>query len=138
MKQQKGFTILELLVSIAIIAILSTFILVSMGSIKEKGRDATRMSHLKQLSNALNLYYSNHNNFPVQVTQITITGNDTFSLTLEDDEVIPEVQPDPLFPSPAYTYKYQSLDGTTYTITFCLETDSIQKYAQGCANTMTP
>ncbi|MFC1721080.1 type II secretion system protein [Patescibacteria group bacterium] len=136
MKKQKGFTILELLITMAIFAILTSIVLISMTTVKEKNRDAVRMSHLKQIENALNLYYSNNNVFPIAAAQIDITGSDALSIALENDGATREVQPDPLHPNVVYTY--QSVDGTTYTVTFCLETNTIQSYSQGCGNTLTP
>jgi len=95
------------------------------------------MTQLHQIENALNLYFTNHNAFPVEATAVTITGSDSFSTALTTDGVIPEVNPDPTHPS--YTYTYQSnASGTTYTISFCLETNTIAGYSQGCGNTLTP
>ena len=53
----RGFTLIELLVVIAIIGILSSVVLASLNSARQKGRDARRISDLKQLQLALELYY---------------------------------------------------------------------------------
>ena len=53
----RGFTLIELLVVIAIIGILSSIVLASLNSARQKGRDARRVSDLKQLQLALELYY---------------------------------------------------------------------------------
>lgn len=58
MKDKKGFTLIELLVVVAIIGVLASVVLVSLNSVRSKGRDATRKSDLKQLSNALELCYN--------------------------------------------------------------------------------
>jgi prepilin-type N-terminal cleavage/methylation domain-containing protein len=57
MKSTKGFTLIELLVVIAIIGILSSVVLASLNSARQKGRDARRVSDLKQLQLALELFY---------------------------------------------------------------------------------
>src|SRR3989344_5533377 len=53
----RGFTLIELLVVIAIIGILSSVVLASLNSARQKGRDTARVSALKQLQLALELYY---------------------------------------------------------------------------------
>ena len=55
---KKGFTLIELLVVIAIIGLLSTLAVVSLSSAREKARNAKRMSDLKQVSTAMELYSS--------------------------------------------------------------------------------
>jgi prepilin-type N-terminal cleavage/methylation domain-containing protein len=59
-KINKGFTLIELLVVIAIIGILSSVVLASLNSARAKARDSERLSTLKQISNALELYASDH------------------------------------------------------------------------------
>ncbi len=50
-----GFTLIELLVVIAIIGLLSSVVFASLNSARVKGRDANRVSTLKQIANAVNL-----------------------------------------------------------------------------------
>jgi len=140
MKKNKtldGFTILELLISVAIIALLSSIILFGISTIKEKSRDARRMSDVKQIQNALNLYFTSHNTFPVFPAEITITGDDAFSLLLENEKTIPAIPTDPM---PTFgSYKYQSNSvGTDFYLNFCLETNTIPKYSRGCNNRVSP
>lgn len=56
-KNKKGFSLIELLVVIAIIGILSSVVMVSLNSTRAKGRDAKRITDVKQISLALALYY---------------------------------------------------------------------------------
>ena len=60
----KGFTLIELLVVIAIIGVLATIVLASLNSARTKGQDATRISDVKSLETALELYYNDHNTYP--------------------------------------------------------------------------
>ncbi len=65
---KKGFTLIELLVVIAIIGMLSGMVLVGMGGVREKARDARRVSDLEALGTAVMLYYSSTESFPDNAT----------------------------------------------------------------------
>ncbi len=69
----RGFTLIELLVVVAIIGILSSIVLASLNSARKKGRDARRVSDIKQLQLALELYYDSCNRYP-NVAQFSATG----------------------------------------------------------------
>jgi prepilin-type N-terminal cleavage/methylation domain-containing protein len=62
---KKGFTLVELLVVIAIIGILSAVAVVSLGGIREKGRDARRLSDMDALKQAMELYKNENVGYPV-------------------------------------------------------------------------
>lgn len=59
-----GFTLIELLVAMAILAILSTIAFGSFRSTQMRSRDAQRKSDLKQISNALEMFYNDKNRYP--------------------------------------------------------------------------
>jgi prepilin-type N-terminal cleavage/methylation domain-containing protein len=61
---QKGFTLIELLVVIAIIGILSAVVLVSLNSARAKSRDARRLSDVRQIMTALEIYYNDNGAYP--------------------------------------------------------------------------
>ena len=67
-KLSRGFTLIELLVVIAIIGILSSVVLASLNSARQKGRDAKRISDVKQLQLALELYYDANGQYPATVS----------------------------------------------------------------------
>jgi len=61
---KKGFTLIELLVVIAIIGILSSVVLASLNTARSKSRDAKRISDVKQIQLALELYYDQNGSYP--------------------------------------------------------------------------
>jgi prepilin-type N-terminal cleavage/methylation domain-containing protein len=62
MPKQKGFTLVELLMVIAIIGLLSTIAVVSFNNAKARARDAKRMGDLTALRKAIDIYIQDHNN----------------------------------------------------------------------------
>lgn len=63
-KKGAGFTVIELLIVLAIIILISGFILVSLRSIKERGRDARRFQEINQIVKALQLYWADYGYYP--------------------------------------------------------------------------
>ena len=61
---KNGFTLIELLVAIAIISILATVVIVSLNSSRQKARDTERVSNVKEVSKALELYKSDNGGYP--------------------------------------------------------------------------
>jgi len=64
-KDNKGFTLIELLVVIAIIGILATVVTTNLSSARMKGRDAKRLSDIKELQKALDLYSDSCGGYPL-------------------------------------------------------------------------
>jgi len=62
-----GFTLIEVLVVIAIIGILASIVLASLDTSRKKGRDARRLSDIKQIQLALEVYYDQNNSFPPNI-----------------------------------------------------------------------
>lgn len=134
MSNRRGFTLVELLVVIAIIGLLSTLAVVSLGTARSKARDARRISDVKQIQTALELYFADAGVYPVEnPTAITLgTGGATDILTESGFEngssptgtTIYMGQVPQNFPQPASIDDYEYVTdagGLTYTITFQLE-----------------
>jgi prepilin-type N-terminal cleavage/methylation domain-containing protein len=102
-RNQRGFTLIELLVVIAIIGILSSVVLASLNSARKKGRDARRISDLKQLQLALELYYDANQRFPAESEMYPSSGTST----LVTNRYISSM---PVDPSGLGTYEYAGLD----------------------------
>jgi prepilin-type N-terminal cleavage/methylation domain-containing protein len=58
--QNKGFTLVELLIAVTILAILSSIGLVTYSSAQVSGRDSRRKQDLHSIATALSFYYENH------------------------------------------------------------------------------
>lgn len=72
--RQRGFTLIELLVVIAIIGILSSVVLASLNTARQKGRDARRISDIKQLQLALELNYDSAQSYPAALSTLSSSG----------------------------------------------------------------
>ncbi len=127
MKKVKGFTLIELLVVIAIIGLLSTLAVVALNNARQKSRDAKRVSDVKQVSTALELYFADNNGYPVAAAAITLGDADHDCLDKGGFVAACATAPTymgtvPSNPSPNGTaYTYAISDGTTYSIGFTLE-----------------
>lgn len=145
-KQNNGFTILEILVVLAIGALILSFGFIGYRDLKAKSRDSTREHDIKQIRNSLDLYVNNTGVFPCQGEGETVIGaGSCLSDALLGVGVIPALPVDPLGKisgvcgdSNSYVYCYQSLeDGFNYQIRYNLETDSILGKSKGW-QTMSP
>lgn len=122
---KKGFTLIELLVVIAIIGLLSTLAVVALGSARQKSRDAKRLSDIKQVQTALELYYTDNNAYPTAATAVTL-GDGTHACLNSSGFAASGCASAymglvPTDPQSTGLYSYISADGTTYTITATLE-----------------
>jgi prepilin-type N-terminal cleavage/methylation domain-containing protein len=61
---RKGFTLIELLVVIVIIGLLATIVLVSLNNARKKARDTKRLSDMRTIITALEMYYDDNNAYP--------------------------------------------------------------------------
>lgn len=59
-----GFTLIEMLVSLAIIGILAGVTMAAFGGARMRGRDAQRMTDIKNIQVALTKYYDAHDQYP--------------------------------------------------------------------------
>ena len=63
-EKERGFTLIELLVVIAIIGVLASMVMTSLSKAKAKARDARRVEDIRQIQNALEMYYAEHGRYP--------------------------------------------------------------------------
>jgi type II secretion system protein G len=64
MKALRAFTLIELIVVIAIIGLLSSIVMASLADTRKEALDKRRMEDLRQVKNALELYYTDHRVYP--------------------------------------------------------------------------
>jgi len=111
LNRSKGFTLIELLVVISIIGILASIFIVGLGGVREKARDTKRIADLRQVQNALELYYSKEEEYPKLDTwsglQTTLIGASIGITKLPNDADT--------------SYDYGSTDGTSYVLKAKLE-----------------
>ena len=71
MSKQRGFTLIEILVVIAIIGVLATIILAAVGSAREKAAYAKARSELRQINLAMRLLYDDTGFYPSNLADQT-------------------------------------------------------------------
>ncbi len=128
---KKGFTLIELLVVIAIIALLSTLSVVALNSARVKSRDARRLSDIKQIRTALEMFFDNNQTYPTgsgvllggpNCACLNTSGWTTAGCT--GTVYMQKVPTDPKNTSPfIYTYTTQG-NGASYTIKYQIESPS--------------
>ena len=155
MVHKKGFTLIELLVVISIIGLLSTLGAVSLNSARQRSRDARRVADMKNLPTALELYFDVNSVYPVEASAVSLAvtanknilcsssasfagscagGNTYMTLTTP---AAPGCSDAVSVANVAENYSYISADGSTYTVTFCLET-GVGAFASAGDRTLTP
>lgn len=118
----KAFTLIELLVVISVVGILSLVIITSLNSAKEKARDARRLQDIRQIQNALDMYYSDHGRYPSPNSDSPAcggwdtTGDGSFIVELVSKSYLTSHILDPVYNTSCtgyYYYRYNVSYGST-------------------------
>jgi len=128
----KGFTLVEVLVVVAIISILMTIMLPNFNTARLKGKDAKRKANMKQIQAALEMYKADQSNklYPTNPGVVTKTGTNVLSaLSLN---YLPQFPTDPA--DPLYQFYYYTTDGgITYTLCGYLEYEADSEINSLCS-----
>ena len=74
-KNLNGFTLIELIVVIAIIGILASIVYNPIINSLRKGRDAKRVSEMKSIQNALFNFYDSYGQYPVSLKNLSASSS---------------------------------------------------------------
>jgi prepilin-type N-terminal cleavage/methylation domain-containing protein len=130
-KSGAGFTLIEMLVVVAIIGLLSSVILVGLGDVRQEARDTRRVADIRQIQNQLEIYYSMNQNYPADIYDLAGTPYDPVT-----DPTTGELR----------KYAYQRISLNSYLLGTCLEGErptgishitqtfpnGITNYGEGC------
>jgi len=127
-----GFTLIELLVVIAIIGLLATLAVISLNNARAKSRDAKRVSDIRQVQTALELYFSDNDLYPPGAGGVLGGTSGSFQVLCDSAAgwqanttgcgavYMPDVPENPTPNGADYIYT-QVGGGDDYTVTFTLE-----------------
>lgn len=111
-KAQKGFTIIELLIVIAIIAILAGLVLNNFQGAQAKARDTQRVTDVNNIHSKLEEYYNENGGYPNAMAASNFPGIDAESLNDPDGDAIAVTEKantgaaDPAAPTNDAEYQY--------------------------------
>lgn len=110
MKEKQGFTLIELIVSVTIIAVLTVVGIVSFSGSNQKARDSKRMADMENIRMALELYR--------QSTGSTYPSTNDYENGILVPDYIAQIPTDPKGVSYTYT---PAANGYTYILEIDLE-----------------
>lgn len=131
-----GMSKIEILIVLLVLGIMGALSAVAVSSARERTRDVTRLSHVRELQDALESYFTDHSAYPIAGEAIALgqgatqcLSNEGFDCSIAPDDAYLEVVPAPPVAGLKElvacggvdnVYCYES-DGEQYRITFELE-----------------
>ena len=136
--KQKGFTIVELLIVIVVIAILAGITIVAYNGIQTRARDNVRKADLNSLAKAIEAFYAINGNYPMPPGWCTQFSGVPY-ISAFKTEIAPFMQNVPLDPLYANTYQdyfYRNINDQSFQLYAELEgSDLADDGFAGCTRT---
>lgn len=133
----RGFTLIEMLVVIAIIALLTGIIITNLTGARAKARDSQRVSDIGNIQLALELYFDRCKHYPTALVVGSATQCVTTTGTVDLGSYMSTIPTPPASPLNQAKYDYAINDGTTptdYVLHITLENENdVVKNALGSA-----
>lgn len=118
-KQTDGFTIVELLIVVVVIAILAAITIVAFNGIQAKARDSKRASETRAIVQALEMYVADNGSYPS-----VGTDNIGYPLTRLNTALVPKyISAIPTPPSGGSSADYQYVRGPESTLSYGIRVD---------------
>lgn len=102
----RGFTLVEIVITITVIAVVTTLPIVAYSGLQKNGRDTRRKQDLDNLNTAIIRYKNETGTYPIG-TDLSV---------LQDQGYVQNLPADPLENNPDYQYLYESADGSKYVL----------------------
>jgi general secretion pathway protein G len=109
---RRGFTFVELLVVITIIAVLAGVAVVSFVNTNQRSRDSRRRLDIENIRSALELCRTENGSYPLSIYDDVVCGGETYLV---------DTSRDPKYDAPDDAYDYTRSSETSYSISCTLE-----------------
>ena len=120
---KRAFTLIELLIVIAVIAILISIALPRFRGMQEEGFTAKAAGELRSLATAVESYYiHNSSEYPSQSVAVTSSWQST--ITAAAPQIIGTALTDPFKPSQQYSYATDAASASKYYVIFSIGPDA--------------
>jgi len=133
-----GFTIVELLIVIVVIAILAAISFVAYNNIQQRARDNMRKADIANLAKGIELYHAANGNYPMTSGWCTQYSGPGYiaAFRAELQPYMQNIPLDPLFASTYQDYFYRNVGDTSYYLYAELEgEDRADDGFSGCTRT---
>lgn len=118
-ERQSGFTIVELLIVVVVVAILATITIVAFNGIQAKARDSERAAETRTVMQALEMYAADNGSYPS-----VGTDNIGYSMTTLTATLVPKyISAIPTPPSGGSSADYQYVRGAASTMSYAIRVD---------------